>query len=274
MTTHTLAALPTGLPWRSGMGVAVGVSLAVHAGLLSLWLWGTAASRADEPVVLTLAAQARSAIQEQWLAVARTGADRADAHGSAPSRSPQGGVQPHEASRRPLAPTPVRSVAGEAKRQGTAVRVATPAAGALSAAAGASTEAPEQAAVDDERGAGGMSSAPPTVAAEPARPVGPQPLPGNTLPGYPLAAREDGLEGRVLLRVQIDPTGAVGEVAIVQRSGVNLLDQTARDAVRAWRFRPAHDGRAAVPSSLQLAIRFSLREPAPRMELALAGAAR
>lgn len=239
--------------------MAVGLSLLAHAVLLGGW-WAAASSpKRLAPVVIELAAQARAPMQVQWLAAAP---------GSSPAK-PVGGSRAMADGHRRVA---AQMAAATNPR---AASVAPPAAEVSAAVM------PGHAAVAGAAGGPGdaraAASAAPTSsmsAAEPARAVGPQPLPGNALPGYPLAAREDGLEGRVLLRVQIDPVGAVCDVAILQRSGVNLLDQAARDAVRAWRFRPASDGREAVASSLQLAIRFSLREPAPRMELALAGIAR
>lgn len=251
----------SGLPGR-GVGLAIGLSLAAHAALLGGWFGATVPTPPSKPEVIELAAQARAPMQVQWLAVPpqrRVPApDRQLLSRAAPVAAARAATEAAEAQRPSAVPSAVMSqVRAEPGAQ------AVPEAGAArssvqQAAAQGATELP----------------ATTTVTAEPARPMGPQPLPGNALPGYPLAAREDGLEGRVLLRVQIDPVGTVSEVAIVQRSGVNLLDQTARDAVRSWRFRPASDGRDPVPSSLQLAIRFSLHDAAPRMELALAGVGR
>lgn len=255
--------------------MAVGLSLLAHAVLLGGW-WAAASSpKRLAPVVIELAAQARAPMQVQWLAAAPSRpVDRSAAAvpGSSPAKPVGGSRAMADGHRRVAAQMAAAtnpraaSVAPPAAEVSAAVMPGHAAvAGAVAGAAGGP---------GDVRAAASATPTSSMSAAEPARAVGPQPLPGNALPGYPLAAREDGLEGRVLLRVQIDPVGAVCDVAILQRSGVNLLDQAARDAVRAWRFRPASDGREAVASSLQLAIRFSLREPAPRMELALAGIAR
>jgi periplasmic protein TonB len=86
-------------------------------------------------------------------------------------------------------------------------------------------------------------------------------LPGNPLPAYPEAAREDGQQGTVHLEVQLDAHGQVLAVHWRQRSGVLLLDQAARDAVRAWRFEPARRAGEAVPAALRVAIHFRLAEP-------------
>lgn len=100
-----------------------------------------------------------------------------------------------------------------------------------------------------------------TAASAPAPRVAARPLPGNTLPDYPEAAREDGLQGRVRLQLQIDAQGRVESVQWLQRSGIALLDLAARDAARSWRYEPARVGNDTVPSTLTVAIRFQLDQP-------------
>ncbi|MCD2340766.1 energy transducer TonB [Ideonella azotifigens] len=89
----------------------------------------------------------------------------------------------------------------------------------------------------------------------------PQPLPGNPLPVYPEAAREDGLEGRVAMWVEVQADGLVGEVRWAQTSGTRLLDQAARDAVRRWRFAPALQAGEPVAGRLLLTLQFRLQGP-------------
>jgi protein TonB len=93
-------------------------------------------------------------------------------------------------------------------------------------------------------------------------------LPGNPLPAYPEAAREDGLHGQVQLQVALDAQGRVTAVHWLRRSGVLLLDLAARDAVQAWRFEPARRGGEAVAGSLALSIRFQLDAPVSASTLA------
>ena len=83
----------------------------------------------------------------------------------------------------------------------------------------------------------------------------------NALPAYPEAALEDGLQGRVQLRLQIDAEGRVSGVEWLLRSGIALLDLAARDAVRQWRYEPARRAGERVASSVQVAIRFQLDTP-------------
>lgn len=93
------------------------------------------------------------------------------------------------------------------------------------------------------------------------------------MPAYPTAAREDGLEGRVGLRVLVDAQGQVRQVDWARRSGIALLDLAARDAVRLWRFLPALQAGQPVAGSVELVIRFELGNPLVQLALA-AGASR
>lgn len=62
---------------------------------------------------------------------------------------------------------------------------------------------------------------------------------GNKPPPYPMLARRMGEEGEVLLDVHVGRDGRVTEVRLRQSSGSDLLDGTAIDTVRQWRFQPA-----------------------------------
>jgi protein TonB len=67
---------------------------------------------------------------------------------------------------------------------------------------------------------------------------------GNTPPPYPAMARRMGEEGEVRLDVQVGADGQVLEVRLKKSSGSRLLDQTAIETVKKWRFSPATiDGR-------------------------------
>jgi protein TonB len=80
-------------------------------------------------------------------------------------------------------------------------------------------------------------------------------------PSYPLMARMRGYEGMVLLAVQVLPDGRAGEVRIKKSSGYALLDQSALNAVRAWRFEPARKMDAPLVMTVDIPVRFSLSEP-------------
>jgi len=75
-------------------------------------------------------------------------------------------------------------------------------------------------------------------------------------PQYPLEARERHIQGSVVLDVQVQGEGAVGNIDVVQ--GDPLLSEAAVDAVRQWRYQPYFvDGRP-VESQTRITIKFTL----------------
>lgn len=78
-------------------------------------------------------------------------------------------------------------------------------------------------------------------------------------PRYPVLARRMGLEGRVLLRVEVTAEGLARSVEVMAGSGHDILDKAALDAVREWRFqvRGLRDG--AKMEALEVPIRFALK---------------
>ncbi len=60
-------------------------------------------------------------------------------------------------------------------------------------------------------------------------------------PQYTDEAREAKLQGRVILRVLVGADGRASQIRIVQGIGLGL-DERAEQAIRGWKFVPAHDG--------------------------------
>ena len=81
----------------------------------------------------------------------------------------------------------------------------------------------------------------------------------NPPPKYPEAARRNGEQGVVLIRVLVDAEGRPGQVSLKQSSGFPLLDAAALEAVRQWTFEPARAGGLPVASRVDLPVRFALR---------------
>lgn len=79
-------------------------------------------------------------------------------------------------------------------------------------------------------------------------------------PQYPMQARRRGLEGRVILRVEILQGGDTGRIEVRQSSGHDVLDQAAIEAVSGWRYAPARMAGAAVSAWEEVPIRFSLTD--------------
>jgi len=80
----------------------------------------------------------------------------------------------------------------------------------------------------------------------------------NPPPRYPLAARRNGDQGIVMLRVLVSAEGLPVRVEVDQSSGFLLLDGAAADAVRGWRFVPARRGERNVEDWVRVPVEFRL----------------
>jgi TonB family protein len=78
-------------------------------------------------------------------------------------------------------------------------------------------------------------------------------------PLYPERARKAGMEGQVVLHLQISAQGEMIQAMVARTSGSRLLDEAALTAVRASKFKPAQQGGAAVTSEAEALYRFELR---------------
>jgi protein TonB len=90
-----------------------------------------------------------------------------------------------------------------------------------------------------------------------ARPVGGY----QTTPRYPESARRNGIEGVSLLKFEVLATGRVGAVIVQRSAGHPDLDRSAIEAVKTWRFDPAHRGGQPVAVWVTLPVRFELTRP-------------
>jgi protein TonB len=143
------------------------------------------------------------------------------------------------------------------------------AADGLSAAADAGERPVEQAAIprvpaDPTASAGGNGAPPgPTAAVLGAAPTGPRFAMGTALnprPRYPLSARRRGLEGRVVLRVFVEPDGRVRSIDILESSRHAVLDDAAVEALLRWRFDPARRSGVPVASWIDVPVAFRLAD--------------
>lgn len=82
----------------------------------------------------------------------------------------------------------------------------------------------------------------------------------NPKPKYPEAARREGWQGTVLLRVLVDQDGKSKSIKVGRTSGFETLDRAAVETVKSWRFHPAHYGDRRVESWVRIPIVFSLAE--------------
>jgi len=179
----------------------------------------------------------------------------------------QGSSSPPAEAAPPAAPPPPppRRAARPAPRIAAAPAPPPPAAAPPVAAAPAETSPTAAAGPKEERPAPAQAPAAapaPAVAAAPREALSPPDFRAGYLrnppPGYPAAARRNGEEGTVTLRVLVSVEGAPREVALERSSGSSLLDAAALATVKNWRFTPARRGGEAQEAWVLVPIVFRL----------------
>lgn len=126
-----------------------------------------------------------------------------------------------------------------------------------------------------EEAGGGAAPAPAAKPAPPPRPLPPPPPPppplpeadepvtppvpaaSNAVPEYPASARSKGLEGVVILKVQIAATGQVTRIDVLR--GSEPFIAAALAAVRTWRYSPALQHGKPVSTTRLVKIPFRIR---------------
>jgi protein TonB len=82
----------------------------------------------------------------------------------------------------------------------------------------------------------------------------------NPRPPYPLAAVRQGAQGRVILWAEVLPDGRAGRVRLEKSSGHALLDASAMNTVRSWRFTPARKDGVVTTQAVIIPIDFTLQD--------------
>ncbi len=82
----------------------------------------------------------------------------------------------------------------------------------------------------------------------------------NPAPPYPSLSKRTGEEGKVVLRVSVNPQGTADSVDIKTSSGSPRLDESAQKTVRNWKFVPAKRGDTPVQSWVLVPIIFKLEQ--------------
>jgi TonB family protein len=79
-------------------------------------------------------------------------------------------------------------------------------------------------------------------------------------PQYTAAARQAGIQGQVLLEVEILKDGNVGTVVVKQSldKSPGGLDEVAMAAMKQWKFTPAKKDGQPIASKLTIPVRFAL----------------
>jgi protein TonB len=82
----------------------------------------------------------------------------------------------------------------------------------------------------------------------------------NAHPAYPGVARLRGYEGVVLLFAEISADGQVETLKIKKSSGFSILDRSAIEAVKVWKFEPGRRSGMAVPMWVDVPVKFILTD--------------
>jgi len=61
----------------------------------------------------------------------------------------------------------------------------------------------------------------------------------RTQPNYPMIAQQRGLEGWVLLKYDVDTSGTLSNIAVIDSEPRKIFDKEATRALRKWKFKPA-----------------------------------
>ena len=82
----------------------------------------------------------------------------------------------------------------------------------------------------------------------------------NPQPEYPMTSKRMGEEGQVMLRVLVSADGRAEQVDVLRSSGFDRLDESAKRAVRKWRFRPGTKNGEPQSMWFKQPINFSLNQ--------------
>jgi TonB family protein len=81
---------------------------------------------------------------------------------------------------------------------------------------------------------------------------------GRVQPQYPLSARSNGKEGRVMFYAVIEADGTLSHLTIIHRADA-VLESSAADAIRQWHYKPATCGSTPIRLEISTSTDFSLQ---------------
>lgn len=79
-------------------------------------------------------------------------------------------------------------------------------------------------------------------------------------PDYPPSLRREGLEGSVTVRITIDDRGRVIAVEQIRATNAAFFEETKRQALKEWRFKPATRDGVAVRAEQTMTVHFRLED--------------
>lgn len=84
----------------------------------------------------------------------------------------------------------------------------------------------------------------------------------TTAPKYPAAAFEQGVSGKVELRVEVGADGRVTDVRVLSATPAGVFEDAAVTSARAWTFKPALREGKPVASALKIPVTFEMNDEA------------
>lgn len=81
----------------------------------------------------------------------------------------------------------------------------------------------------------------------------------RTQPNYPMVALQRGLEGWVLLRYDVDTSGSLSNIRVMDSEPRRIFDKEAMRALKKWKFKPALiDGQPVASTGQTVKIQFDM----------------
>ncbi len=251
----SLARPQEGLRRRDRLGVAIAVSVALHAAATGALLLIDFSQIGEAPPGET----AWSFVIEAAPAPVPVVAAPPEAPEPATVTAPPEPALPEPAAAS-VAPPPAPQPDAVASQPAKPVRPpadARPPQGARHAAIAGPRPSPARpAATGSVRSGEDRTQSPVAETIVPARPVAG--MSANRPPIYPRLAQRRGDEGLVVLRVAVSMNGQPSSVVVLRSSGHDSLDDAATEAVRQWRFVPATRGDVPVAAMADVPVEFRL----------------
>jgi protein TonB len=114
-------------------------------------------------------------------------------------------------------------------------------------------QAPQSSAQPTAPSSGGVASAPTADADYKAAYL------QNPKPPYPPLAFRARIEGKVIVIAEVQPDGRAGQVRVLESSGNEMLDKSALETVKKWKFTPARKDGVMITQAVRIPITFSLK---------------
>jgi len=84
----------------------------------------------------------------------------------------------------------------------------------------------------------------------------------NPPPIYPLALKQKGISGRVVIEATVDVDGKISKAKVIESSDA-VFSQAALKAIRQWAFRPATKNGQPIATKVQVPFAFKTIKPVP-----------